>query len=431
MIYFFIFVLSFTSAWALPEGFSQALDSLLETSPQVAIKQAAAEGAVAHGESLSRRYYPQIDLNVGYTQTNSPAGVFMQKLGQNIFSSGDFAINRLNDPDFHGDLSGALSIGGLIWENGALGALERSSRLRAAAAMEEVQQEGWAAMLRFASLHFDWFGMQESSRLVSDFSARLRKDLAESKSLGQSGAVLGADLSMAEAVAQNLDTLQLQISQKSSELQNEFAELTGQDYLPVAAISLKANPAQISPEPSRIQRQSRLRTRAAVEGVSAKQKASAAQLRWIVSQDYHTTGSSDGTATTAGVAFSMKLFDPTRSQQVAAARAQKRAAQAAELAADRATVRYRANLKASLATLQLQVEQTATARQLMGESLQQTQKLYSQGRKSIADVAEIYWNLATLEQSYQELLAAYATTQILWVDSQAPLSKNKFIALFN
>ncbi len=77
----------------------KAFEIALGQNPSIQGAEAAHEAARARLSLARSSFFPRLDLVETFSRTNSPPMVFTYKLGQEMFTEGDFAIDRLNDPD--------------------------------------------------------------------------------------------------------------------------------------------------------------------------------------------------------------------------------------------------------------------------------------------------------------------------------------------
>jgi len=77
---------------------AQAVDFALQKNPTLKAADHLVEAAQAKVGGARSGLFPRIDMYEGFTRTNTPTMVFMDKLNQESFTSNDFALTRLNHP---------------------------------------------------------------------------------------------------------------------------------------------------------------------------------------------------------------------------------------------------------------------------------------------------------------------------------------------
>jgi len=90
----------------------------LTENPEVKAVLSELEASKARKVQAKSAFFPKIDIEEDFSRTNSPVGVFMEKLNQERFTEEDFAIDRLNNPSSHTDWATRLIITQPIFNNG-------------------------------------------------------------------------------------------------------------------------------------------------------------------------------------------------------------------------------------------------------------------------------------------------------------------------
>ncbi len=141
-----IFVLAARSLWAgeasAPDlTLSEAVKTALQKHPALRAAGYQAEAAASGVEQARSGFFPRVDLSEGFSRSDNPVYAFGSLLNQGRFTSGDFAVERLNHPDaitnWRTNLSGSvpLFLGGrtvLGYQQAQLGrSAAEQARLRA------------------------------------------------------------------------------------------------------------------------------------------------------------------------------------------------------------------------------------------------------------------------------------------------------------
>lgn len=420
-----------SSAWALPEGFKELTQKVVETAPARLQALAQADAYKAQTEGLDKRYWPQVSVQSGYQQSNSPTTVFMQKLNQRDFAASDFGIGQLNHPGFHGDWGSSVSVGGLIWENGSLSWQKRAmEKLSKAKSLEGDVLTG-AVLVRWSDLYMQTLQTQMTLDGTRENLKALQGDLADAQKLEDQGVVLGADVAMAKAAEQGLQAKVASLEGQLAGLKAQLKELSGQSVDELSSIELKADLKTTEDATHLSVVSAQLASDAAQAQVTASKRNSDLQLKWVVSEEFHTSGSANGAATTAYVGASWNLFDPQKSSRVAMALAQKRASEAALTATKRAHEKQHDELVAELNAIKQQLPQMDTMVAQLEKSLEMTQQLYKEGRKSIADVAELRQKIAEATTQRNGARAAFVGTQVALEENNGTLTLERYLTLWN
>lgn len=420
-----------STAWALPEGFKELTQKVVETAPARLQALAQADAYKAQTDGLDRRYWPQVSVQSGYQQSNSPTTVFMQKLNQRNFAASDFDIGQLNHPGFHGDWGSSVSVGGLIWESGSLSWQKRAMEKLSKAKSLEADVLTGAVLVRWSDLYMQALQTQATLDATRENLKALQGDLTDAQKLEEQGVVVGADVTMAKAAEQGLQAKVASLEGQLAVLKAQLKELSGQPVDDLAAIDLKNDlkTAEGATHLSVVSAQ--MASDAAQAQVTASKRNSDLQLKWAVSEEFHTSGSADGAATTAYVGASLNLFDPQKSSRVAAALAQKRASEAALTASRRVHEKQHDELAAELNAIKQQLPQMDIMVVQLEKSLEMTRQLYKEGRKSIADVAELRQKIAEATTQRNGARAALVGTQVALEENNGALTLDRYLTLWN
>lgn len=105
----------------------QAVDMMFQNSPAFAQKRFQTEIAGKQKQQAQGGYYPQIDFVQSVSRSNNPVYVFGTLLNQGRFTTQNFALDALNNPDAVSDVSSRFQLGWLVYDFG-----RRESQIEAA-----------------------------------------------------------------------------------------------------------------------------------------------------------------------------------------------------------------------------------------------------------------------------------------------------------
>ncbi|NOX21409.1 MAG: TolC family protein [Nitrospirae bacterium] len=88
----------------------EAINIALKDNPRIRAFNWSIEAQKEDIEILKKNYYPKITLEERFSRTNNPTYAFMSKLNQERFTSNDFIIDSLNNPDSINDFQTSLNI---------------------------------------------------------------------------------------------------------------------------------------------------------------------------------------------------------------------------------------------------------------------------------------------------------------------------------
>ncbi len=427
-VYFFAFFIA-SRLFGLDAGFAAATTAVVEDAPARLQALARADVYRAQSKGLSRRYWPTVEVQSGYQISDSPVNVFMQRLSQRQFVQEDFAIDRLNHPGFHNDWASSIGIGGLLWERGGLSYQQAAADKLARAS--EISAEGLtgAILVNWTDLQLRARAVEDSRLSIEEQLKALDEELAQAQSLEDQGVALGADVALAEAVRAGLAAKLDDLDAQHAQIKAGLKELAGSDVDGKMELNLADFVAgEIRPSPA--VRSAQLGVASAQDGITSASRGNDLSLGWSVQEQSHLYGAASAASTMAYVGLNWTLFDPQKSSRVAAARAQERARQAELTAARRTQQRSLDELSATLDSLKASQVQLVATRDNLDHSLEHLLPLYRDGRKSIADLAQLRQKLSETDLAVELNAAAITSTSVALLDAREGLSLNKYLTIW-
>jgi hypothetical protein len=256
--------------------------------------------------------------------------------------------------------------------------------------------------------------------------------LGEARQLEEQGVALGADVALAQGIRAGLSTQLAGLKGQSGQLLARIKELAGSEFLPSEDLELADFSSDSDTVPSAAVRSAQLGVAAANDGIRAAERGNDLSLGWSVQSRPMYMARPPRLPLTAYVGLSWTLFDPQKSSSVAAARAQSRAKSAELTAAMRASTRATGELNANLAALESSRAEIAAMRDSLEHSLEHLLPLYRDGRKSIADLAELRQKLAqTATDCRYESMRPSLSTRVGLVEARSRLTLDKYLAFGN
>ena len=93
---------------------SEAVKTALEKHPALRVAEYHAAAAASGVEQARAGFFPRVDLSEGFSRSDNPVYAFGSLLNQGRFTSGDFAVDKLNHPDpitnWRTNLSGSVPL---------------------------------------------------------------------------------------------------------------------------------------------------------------------------------------------------------------------------------------------------------------------------------------------------------------------------------
>ncbi len=128
----------------------EAIARTLAHNPALKSTRAAEDEAQARVAEARAGYLPRLDVIEGWQRANQPVFVFSSLLGQRQFTSGDFALDRLNHPDALSNYRAAVVVEQTLFDGArtaaAVGTANRAREI------SKLESERTAAELRLAAV---------------------------------------------------------------------------------------------------------------------------------------------------------------------------------------------------------------------------------------------------------------------------------------
>jgi len=390
-----------TSPPAASLNFKEAYQKILAYYPRLKSQKARAEEAVAEKFEAYAALFPKVEGLSSVTTGDDPVYVFGSHLRQEKFADGNFALSSLNSPRHRTNFSFALQ-----GEMPLFNAFQTISRIRSARFLSKAEARWETLTAMEASLlsvegYLKGLLARDNLRRVREVEDAAQKDLRQADELKDKGMVLGADFYAAKMVLAEIRQMNISLAagEKTSRillnilmgapaewnysLSGDIPENSGesgplQDWLraahetrpDLAALELKAEA---------------LRVEVFREKMSALPRVGAFGT---VSEDSHDLRTG-GENFIMGVKSTVNVLDAgywaRRKKARAAYKAILEDVQALKDQVSKDIAQAVNGLEAVTANIPVAEE----GYQAAGEAVKQTEVLYREGKKSIADLLEI------------------------------------------
>ncbi len=333
------------SAADVPVTLAEALALAGQANPELQAASARVDAQAARTESVRRTRRPRLDLSMGWSRTDLPAGVFANKLNAGQFTTVDLDVARINEPGALDHLGTSLSLEMPIDVFGKVGNMAAAMAAYRDAASAGTRDAAQEIRLRVTEA----YRRAEMAARAVEVTARVldaaKARAAEIEARVETGSALKADLLRARA--------------RRREREADLAERRGQQRMTLAGLArLLGAPAGMSYVPSEappavaplegdeaawVERA--LRQRPALDVARRKADAASAFVKnekkgllpdvgvfgrlW----DDRIAAHKGNQSWALGVGLRWTPFDPSRSKREAAATAEQRAAALDEKAA--------------------------------------------------------------------------------------------------
>lgn len=327
------------AAAEVPLTLAEALLLAEKANPELQAGAARVEAQRARTESVARMRWPRLGVQMAWSRTDLPAGVFASTLNSGKFSQDDFAISSLNDPGGLSHLGTSLSLEVPVDVFGKVGtmaaAMAAYGDAASAGTRDATQEIRMRVIEAYRQAEMARRAVEVTERVVGVAKARE----AEIQARVETGAALQADMLRARARRREREADLAERRSQRRMAQAGLARLLGApagvDYAPTDA------PPEVAPlegdEAAWVERA--LRQRPLVEAARRRTDAAAALAkseRSGVLPDVGVFGQlwdnrievDDGKQSWAfGVGLKWSPFDPARAKREAAATAEQRAAE--------------------------------------------------------------------------------------------------------
>jgi outer membrane protein TolC len=327
------------AAAEVPLTLAEALLLAEKANPELQAGAARVEAQRARTESVERTRWPRLGVQMAWSRTDLPAGVFASKLNSGEFTQDDFATSSLNDPSGLSHLGTSLSLEVPVDVFGKVGTMATAMAAYGDAASAGTRDATQEIRMRVVEVYrqaeMAGRAVEVTERVVGVAKARE----AEIQARVETGGALQADLLRAKARRREREADLAERRSQRRMAQAGLARLlgapSGVDYAPTDA------PPAVAPlegdEAAWVERA--LRQRPVVEAARRRTDAAAALAkseRSGILPDVGVFGQlwdnriqvDDGKQSWAfGVGLKWSPFDPARAKREAAATAEQRAAE--------------------------------------------------------------------------------------------------------
>lgn len=382
----------------VPLRFSEVLPRILAHYPELRARHARVDEAVAMQSMAVAGFLPRLQARMGWDRTDSPVGVFMDKLQQRTFQQEDFQVDRLNHPDARENFHGALRLEFPLFD--AFQTIAASRTAGHALKSERDRERHGRAEAALLAVEA-WLQVGRADRceaMARESLARARRDLGEAESLRDQGLVLGADFHAARVAAaaleQRLNECVAARAVARAALNVLQGDAPGKPFSVAAAPA--PGPADLRPakewlEEALANRADLLAARSAVEAQRSEAGRMKARVLPNVSlfaegADHTRAFEHHGNEYTVGAQVNLDLFDPAYGARVRAAEARLKQAEQEEAALRDAIATSITQAAAHLEATHRNLSVLDGAARDSREAARLVRGLVRDGRKSIADL---------------------------------------------
>ena len=323
----------------VPLTLEDALSRAERDNPELAALRARQGAREQRAAAVARASRPRVSVSVDAFRTDDPARVFAAKLDRGDLGADDLALERLNDPVALSQLTSTLRIDVPIDVFGAIHSASRAATAEAmgqAAALSEAVED---LRLRVVEAYRRASLAEAAAEVTAHALAGARAREADLASRVEVGGAITADLLRARTRRRQREA---DLAQREDDQAAAFAvlgRLMGAEA--TQTFVLNEEVAKTAPLPgddfwTERALNSRAQPRGAADRAEAAAEAQRAEVRGgrptlgaygLVQDDRGSLGAAGGQSFAVGAALRWTPFDPTRSRRLAAAAADRRAAE--------------------------------------------------------------------------------------------------------
>jgi len=171
-----------------------SLKQMLQHNRALLASTASAEAVQTSVQAAHARYFPNIDVSVGWRDSNDPLQVFGTKLEQKSVTAADFAPNSLNSPSFRQNYQTRLGLKLPIFTGGALQAMEEQAQAHAQASSLSLDFQKQQSMYQTIALYVQARRAWEQWQVSKTSVQAAKKRWQDSKAMNDKGIALISDV---------------------------------------------------------------------------------------------------------------------------------------------------------------------------------------------------------------------------------------------
>lgn len=402
VIYFSLAIYSYASEEVQPAlSFRQFTQKVIAHYPQLKAAHIDVDIALARQMQANAGFWPSLNLSMGYMVSEDPVNVFGMLLRQERFTSSDFDLKNLNNPDDHQNISSGVHLEIPLFDSMQAIYQTRAARERLKASQSEESFTKMEAILLAQDAYLNALTLKELSKIVNQVQEDSTLDLGKARDLKDKGMILGADYFAARVTYGEFSRIKNELDREMLGMLTLLNILMGEPVDRKWTLEDVAKSAEIEGDLQSLI-SSAYSTRADLKALDLQIKALDAQVSGAKAtalpnisafaegtNDRNKISASGGNNYTAGIKASLPLFDPERSGRIKEANAQKERVLSSlqglkdQIARDlvQEFSKYQA-LKENLEVLKSMTDDA-------GQGVSLMVPLYNEGRKSIADLMEM------------------------------------------
>ncbi len=406
---------------------SAAVETVLERNPAIKMREAKIKASQSGLSEVRSMNWPSLSVRSSVTRGDNPVYVFGSLLEQQRFTSANFALDSLNNPDDTTNIKNALVVGVPVFTGLELQSQRKMGQLQLEQAQSELNGASQVARLQATNTYLEILLQRDVLKSIDERIASSQAELESARKLNAKGLVLGSDYYAAQAILSGLETQRTQVENGLRAAEDRLAILMG------TSMDGQTLPAALSDQSYAVDPDEKLMARALAQRSDVKwahQQANLAGVAYqqsgrsfwpkidaFASMETNTEDfSSNPSNHMIGVRSEFPIGDPAYFSRRAKARGQKEEALNGQQSIEE---KARIEVLQSLRQYQGAVASLPKAKETVEKaqkSLELFRPLYREGRQSIIDVLRAEEGLMRAQSAYLgtlfQLHAGYAQLQM-------------------
>lgn len=181
---------------AQPQGLSlqEAVRIALEKHPSVEATAAQVSAAGSRIDAARGGYLPQVNFSESWMRSNNPVFVFGALLTQRQFTEANFAIDRLNRPDFVNNFQSQVVVDQVVYDARQIRSQVRSAELGRSIASQDLRRARMDVIANVVRRYYGFVLARESLAVATEAVKSAEADLVRAEAVRSAGLATDADV---------------------------------------------------------------------------------------------------------------------------------------------------------------------------------------------------------------------------------------------
>ena len=177
-----------------PLSLQEAVRLAIEKHPAMEATTAEVDAAATKVKQVKSNYLPKVTWQESWARSNNPVFVFSSLLTQRQFTEQNFAIDKLNRPDFLNNFQSVVSLEQMIWDSGRTKNEKRSAKLGREIAAEQARATEMRVIANVVRAYHGAVVAAETLKVAEEAVKSAEADLKRAEALRAAGMATDADV---------------------------------------------------------------------------------------------------------------------------------------------------------------------------------------------------------------------------------------------